>query len=394
MPIHPRFYILSAFLFLSSVVSLSAQANSDTALRQLPLSKMVFPIALTSIEPTVVRIGGHNALCYELYIVNSGSSPIELSRVQVLSLDSHEVLLDQAGDALAAALRHSSKTQPAAGTTGLIAPGEQVIYYAWVDLKAGAPVPSAIDHALTMKPQGGSDEVKIVTRTITVKSATETIESPLRGKNWLAGNGPGNTSGHRRGVIPLDGVAEVPQRFAIDWVQVDKSGKTYSGDEKKNENYFCYGQKIHAVAEGVVTEVKDGIPQNVPGVDSRAVPITLETVAGNHIILDLGHGVYAFYAHLQPGSLRVKLGDHVKSGDVIALLGNSGNSTEPHLHFHLIDHNSPLGGEGLPFSYPHYQLLGKGSLDGEHLDWLAAAKEIKAEIPADNEIVQFSGEDK
>ena len=389
-----RLSILLVMLLVPGVVALSGQGISDAALRQLPLSKMVFPIAYTTIEPTVVQIGGHNALCYELYVVNSGSSSVELSRVQVLSVDSHEVLLDQAGDALAAALKHSSKTPPAAGTAGLIAPGEQVIYYAWVDLKAGAPVPKAIEHALTMKPLGGSDELKIVTRRIAVKPAAEVIESPLRGKNWLAGNGPGNTSGHRRGVIPLDGVAEVPQRFAIDWVQVDKGGKTYSGDEKKNENYFCYGQKIHAVADGVVTEVKDGIPQNVPGVDSRAVPITLETVAGNHIILDLGHGVYAFYAHLQPGSLRVKLGDHVKSGDVIALLGNSGNSTEPHLHFHLIDHNSPLGGEGLPFSYPHYQLLGKGSLDGEHLDWLPAAKEIKAEIPADNDIVQFADENK
>ena len=231
---------------------------------------------------------------------------------------------------------------------------------------------------------------------ITVKPATVVIQSPLRGSNWLAGNGPGNTSGHRRGIIPIDGAARVPQRFAIDWVQVNKDGKTFSGDEKKNENYLCYGQRVHAVANGVVTEVKDGIPQNVPGADSRAVPITLETVGGNHIILDIGSGVYAFYAHLQPGSLKVKVGDHVKAGEVIALLGNSGNSTEPHLHFHLIDRSSPLGGEGLPFSYSSYSLLGKGSLGGDaaKLEFLPAKQVVHGEIPAENEIVQFADEDK
>jgi murein DD-endopeptidase MepM/ murein hydrolase activator NlpD len=79
------------------------------------------------------------------------------------------------------------------------------------------------------------------------------------------------------------------------------------------------------------------------------VPITSETVAGNHIVLDLGGGRYAFYAHFQPGSLKVKVGDRVTRGQVIGLVGNSGNSTEPHLHFHISDGVSPLGSEGLPY---------------------------------------------
>ena len=89
-----------------------------------------------------------------------------------------------------------------------------------------------------------------------------------------------------------------------------------------------------------------------------AVPITLETVGGNHVILELAPGVYAFYAHLQPGSIRVKLGDTVNRGDPVGLLGNSGNSTAPHLHFHLTDGNSLLGAEGIPFEFDRFELLG------------------------------------
>ena len=110
-----------------------------------------------------------------------------------------------------------------------------------------------------------------------------------------------------------------------------------------------YGAEVLAVANGLVVATKDGIPENVPGITSRAVPITSETVGGNHIVLDLGGGRYAFYAHFQPGSLKVKVGDRVTRGQVIGLVGNSGNSTEPHLHFHISDGVSPLGSEGLPY---------------------------------------------
>lgn len=394
MPIRPGRTLCVLFaLSLASAPWMGAQVIRDEALTKLPLSKMVFPETFTSIQPTVVRIDGHDALCYELYIVNMGSAPAVLSRIEVLA--GQHVLLDQSGPSLVAALRHIAKTPPAAGSEGVIAPGEQLIYYAWVDLPQGSNSPASIHHALTMRPQDGTDELRIVTLPISVKPATVVIQSPLRGSNWVAGNGPGNTSGHRRTIIALDGAQRVPQRFAIDWVEVDKSGKTFAGDEKKNENYFCYGQKVHAVADGVVTEVKDGIPQNVPGISSRAVPITLETVGGNHVILDIGNGVFAFYAHLQPGSLKVKVGDHVKVGQVLALLGNSGNSTEPHLHFHLIDRSSPLAGEGLPFAYPSYELLGTGTLDGDaaKFTWLASPKAVHGEIPAENEIVQFGKED-
>jgi murein DD-endopeptidase MepM/ murein hydrolase activator NlpD len=212
------------------------------------------------------------------------------------------------------------------------------------------------------------------------------ISPPLRGSEWLAANGPGNVSGHRRALIPLGGKTHIAQRFAIDWVQLREDGKTWTGDQLKNENYRCHGADALAVADAVVVGVKDGIPENIPGATSRAVPITLETVGGNYVILDLGRGRYAFYAHLRPGSLRVKTGDKVRRGQVLGLVGNSGNSTEPHLHFHVSNANSPLASEGLPYAFESFEQQGRGF--GWKPSGAAPVKHVM-EMPLQNAVVRF-----
>jgi murein DD-endopeptidase len=214
------------------------------------------------------------------------------------------------------------------------------------------------------------------------------ISPPLRGDNWFAGNGPSNSSVHRRALIPIDGRAQISQRFAIDWVELNPDGKTYHGDAADNKNYHAYGAEIYSVADGVVTEARDGIPQNVPGKNSLAVPITLETVGGNHVIVKIADGMYAIYAHMQPGLLRVKVGDKVTRGQVIGLVGNSGNSSEPHLPFDICDGNSMLGCEGLPYAFGSFEVEAKGE------DWIPAnAHESpvkhEMEIALENEVVHF-----
>lgn len=133
---------------------------------------------------------------------------------------------------------------------------------------------------------------------------------------------------------------------------------------------------------------RDSIPENVPGITSRAVPITLETVGGNHIILDIGEGRFAFYAHLKPGSIRVHGGDRVRRGQAIGLVGNSGNSTEPRLHFHVSDANSPLASEGIPYGYTAFEIVGRCRTIGS-----GCAREAPVmrhgEIPMQNVLVRF-----
>jgi hypothetical protein len=222
--------------------------------------------------------------------------------------------------------------------------GGRAVAFVWVSLDSGRAIPKSLRSRISVGSQS-LDGPEVVVST----AKPIVIGPPLRGGDWIALNGPSNTSGHRRALIPLGGRPEIAQRFAIDWAKVGPSGQRFDGDAKNNASYFAYGSDILSVADGVVTSIKDGIPQNVPGPTSRAVPITLETVGGNYVIVDLGGGHYAFYAHMQPGTLRVKVGDRVRRGQVLGLLGNSGNSTEPHLHFHIGNANAPLASEGLPY---------------------------------------------
>ena len=263
-----------------------------------------------------------------------------------------------------------------------------MVVYMWLTFDVPTDIPGAVQHRLSFKVGEYPEELSLEAATATVSKTPILISSPLRGSEWLAANGPGNSSGHRRALVTTGGGARIAQRFAIDFVQLFPDGRTFSGDQKDNKSYRCYGAEAFAVADAVVVATKDGIPENIPGPTSRAVPITLETVGGNHVILDLGGGIFAFYAHLQPGSLRVKTGDRVRRGQVVGLVGNSGNSTEPHLHFHLSDANSPLGSEGIPYALPSFEVQGKGR--GWKTSSPAAPTEKRQnDIPLENEVVRF-----
>ena len=149
----------------------------------------------------------------------------------------------------------------------------------------------------------------------------------------------------------------ISRRYAIDWEQI-KDGATFSGDSRDVRSYFAYGRPVLAVADGRVVTARDGLPDNVPGHGESfhpAVPITIETVAGNTITLDLGGGQFAYYMHLQPGSLRVKVGDRVRRGQVLARIGSTGDAREPHLHFEITTSSKLASGEGVPYLIDRYR---------------------------------------
>jgi len=131
------------------------------------------------------------------------------------------------------------------------------------------------------------------------------------------------------------------QRFALDLV-IKREGKTHAGDGAKLTDYYCYSEPVLSPAAGKIAWLRDSLPDNLPGGSDRKNP------TGNSVIIDHGNKEYSLLAHLQPHTLKFKVGDSVKAGDVVGLCGNSGNTSEPHIHYHLQDTPVFHEGDGLP----------------------------------------------
>jgi murein DD-endopeptidase MepM/ murein hydrolase activator NlpD len=330
-----------------------------------PLDVPIDVVAIST--PSPMRADDRTHLVYELNVTNFSHRPVSLRKLDVEAQGAPLAHLEGAELAAACGQRN--------GTSVEIAPERHVVVYLWVTLAKDA-VPPALDHRIAARV--GDKDMPVANVRVPVRTGAPLVVSPpLRGKWWVAGNGPSNTSNHRRALIPIGGRAHIAQRFAIDWVKIDEDGKTSHGDPDKNESYYAYGAEALAVADGVVTAAKDGIAQNVP--HDTPKDVTLENIAGNHVIVDLGGGRFAFWAHFQPGSLRVKIGDHVKRGQVLGLVGNSGNSTEPHLHFHVGDASSHIGSEGIPYAFDTFQLRAPDK---------SAAPRTK-QLPTEKQVIAF-----
>jgi murein DD-endopeptidase len=344
---------------------------------------VVVPIA-----PTAFQADGKWHLAYELHVTNLARWECTLTRVEVVAASAaHKSLASISGSDLAALIVHPGQTS---ADSAKIGPGSFAVIFLWITVDKRSEVPQSIRHRISAKIGDYPEAMMIETPATSVdRRPVAAIGAPLRGEDWVAVNGPSNTSAHRRALLPVNGRAYISQRFAIDWVELASNGTTHTGDAADNKNYRAYGAEILSVADGVVTEIKDGIPQNAPGANSRAVPITLETIGGNHVIVDIGENRFALYAHMQPGSLRVKVGDKVKRGDVLGLVGNSGNSTEPHLHFHICNAASPLGCEGLPYAFTSFETEAWEDKPVPHRTTDAPVRH-ELELPLEGAVVKFS----
>jgi hypothetical protein len=189
-------------------------------------------------------------------------------------------------------------------------------------------------------------------------SDLQVLASPVTEADWVASDAPSNDEDnhHRRGIFLFEGHALISRRYAIDWMQM-QNGAAFSGDARDKRSYHACGKPLLAVADGTVVTARDLLPDNVPGHEgfSPAVPMTPDTIGGNAITLALGKGQFAYYLHLQPGSLQVKAGDRVKRGQVLARIGSSGDAREPHLHFQVTTSRKLLAGEGLPYLIERYR---------------------------------------
>jgi murein DD-endopeptidase MepM/ murein hydrolase activator NlpD len=148
------------------------------------------------------------------------------------------------------------------------------------------------------------------------------------------------------------------QRFAYDLL-ILKDGRSHEGDGSKVEQFFAFGKPIYSPADGVVVATESSLPDMIPGKMDPAHAM------GNHVIVDHGNGEFSFLCHLRKGSVNVKPGDKVSKGREIARCGNSGNTSEPHLHYHLQDTGRFGDGDGLPAQFRDVIIDGKAVATGE-----------------------------
>jgi murein DD-endopeptidase len=392
--IHARRLIWIAVLVI--LLTLAAPATSKAGSR--PRVFHTVDVQIPS-PPIPVNIAGKPHLAYELHITNFRPTDVTLTRVEVLDANRGSRLRDFSDAGLNNLLGRPGVPANVANSR-VIGAGMRAVVYMWLALDSGVATPSMLRHKIELDFILGSNSEHAIVDAGTLVVRNEkpvALNPPLRGGPWVAISEPTLMGGHRAAIYAVNGRARIPARFAIDFVKVDGNATRAHGDESQVANWHGYGAEVLAIADATVLEAVDDLEDNPSFAKGSRTPIPLENVSGNYVCLDLGGGRFAFYEHLKHGSIRVKAGQRVKSGELLALLGNSGStSSGPHLHFHVGDAKSELASEGLPYVFERFEMLGvfeSFEAVGTGQKWAApppnAGGARTNELPAPKAVVNF-----
>ncbi|MDQ5910059.1 MAG: hypothetical protein QG599_2154 [Pseudomonadota bacterium] len=308
-------------------------------------------------------------LVYELELRNATTGHAVLEQVEVRDPVRAMTLAAFSGEDLTQRLQVAGQRVSAA----LLDTAQFGVLYLHLSFPDESSVPLTLEHRVTAYADAAPPDQKsgISTGGISAvaRSPQVVLGPPLRGQRYFAADGCCTAPRHIRALLPLNGEYRLSQRFAIDWEQLDAENRIYVGPRSDPRSYFIYGQEALAVADATVATAVDGLPEATPGEYPQGLNLT--EADGNHVILDLGQGVYVLYAHFQPGSVSVRTGDRVQRGQVLGRVGNSGNSLVPHLHLHVMDAPSGLVANGLPYMFDHFRITGinkVGTADFDHAE--------------------------
>lgn len=346
------------FIFTIICTASFSQKNSfeDSLLKKAPFGTELIEAYVPFVSPSVTSEGQRH-LSYELRISNLHRNPLKLKRVEICDMDNeHRVIAT-----LDSSFLNENLQRPGMPRSNKVIefPGGQ---FGILNIRLHLneeEIPKSFYHKMYFEIEMRTGETVEVPLEKAVVNFTEltslTLSPPFNSGNWFY-----YTQGHLNTHELSEGHLSNAQRFAIDWVYLENDGTFVTGDRSVNENFPTYNQDLLAVADGIVVDIQDKIPDNMGESEKRAVKLTRYNLSGNYIIIDIGNNAHAVYAHLIPESFNVKIGDKVKAGDLIAKLGNSGESTGPHLHFHLETKSKMLlGGQGLPYHFAKFEDLGK-----------------------------------
>ncbi len=366
-----------------------------TAPLAMAASEEFTPVTASVVSPPrpVPASDGRVHLAYELLVVNrSFAPPAQVTLRKVEALAGGKVVESLSGKALAAVMAPFGADEP----TNTLRRGEAGFVLMDVSFPRGAKLPRHLTHRLSISLQPAREAVAtsyLAAPTGVVRGTAPMVAPPLRGDGWIVGNGCcAQLTSHRAGLLPVNSSLWQGERFAIDFIQVQPSGLLGTGPLDQLSSYPFFGDEVIAAAPGKVVTVVDNRPETPPG---DLPPSTAAHSAGNHVVIAMGHDRYALYAHLQPGSINVRPGDRVRTGQLLGRLGSSGNSNAPHLHFQLMDGPSPLASEGIPYRFSHFSVAGTLTNFGGLFEGKPAqvkrqfAGPHQAELPLNQQVIGF-----
>ncbi len=376
---------LPALFCLTSMESRPSQADGldivSTALLVTPLN-----------EPHVVRADdGRDHVEYDLLVTNAFATPVTLTAVTV-STPGGAVLGRVDGATLAAATQGVLEQAP----VSLIPASGSATVEVDLALPPGR-VPPVLTNHITYAVQGATPHLVAIISSYDAQGPdiapspfqAITIAPPLRGAGWTALNGCCTPNAHRNVRVASGSRIGTAETFAIDYVRVD-GNRFYQGNGSTNAQYPYFGALIYAVAAGTVVALHDGMDESIP-----FQPVTTlhkpEDFGGNYVLIRQAQGVYAFYAHMQKGSVAVAVGQQVTAGTAIGRVGNSGNSSNPHLHFGLLDRPDFVTGYSLPFVFSNFTLSGHviGGDDSGDLQIRSDVRKVSGAYPLVDDIASF-----
>lgn len=353
-----RLFLSSCGLVLSSFLAVAQVAQAPVEVR-VPMAPQ-FAMGSDGL--------GHAA--YELHLTNyySSTGTLHLKHVNVVASEPSLVLASFNATQLNGLLAHPAEKPDTAGVP--LEAGKRVVLFIWLTLPPSRPHPPLLRHQLVFTTStGGRQLIDGVLTPVTI-AAPLTLSAPLRAGPWLAHEGPGNPQSHHwNGVVVVNGQTTIPQRYAIDFFGLTPAGhgvRRVSLEQLKTSthaDWVGFGAEVLAVADGVVRDARDGQP-NQPVLVSPPSPadLTERTLMGNFVVLEVAPHTFVHYAHLQPGSIGVKVGERVKRGAVLGRLGQSGGANAPHLHFLVSNSAAFEESEGLPFVFDTFDYVGSATL--------------------------------
>jgi hypothetical protein len=343
--------LTTSALAFAAAPATAATASHAAAPTLTPLTASVFapPRPATGTD-------GRRHLVYEVVLRNVDVMPVDVTSMTVRVRGGRTLQRIASTDV-------PTLMSTASGPAAALAPGQSGTVWLDVTLPRSRAVPRALVHRLTVRATLPTDpKPRTVTfdtaRTRVLRRAAAAIASPLHGGLYLNFNGCCGMSPHRTAIAAVDGRAYLSERFASDFIRIDAHGIGGAGDLTRNESFFTFGQPVYAVGDGRVVSTREDLPENTPLNEPPGSAFTADTILGNDVVVRLDDGRYAAYGHLMTGSVRVRPGQRVHAGQVIARVGNTGMSGGAHLHFQLSDGAHPIASDGLPYALRRFSVAG------------------------------------